>query len=300
DPFVEHEPLGEVSAGKPFTLSAQVVGIAPEATLSLVLNNLSGVWKTIRMERQDAYTFRAAVPAEVLTPGMVTYRIVVQQGENDYTTFPGNHKGNPFAWDYYQNDTWQTYVAAENGALEIFNAGKDRSLMVYPNLWRSDERQLITAEKPGQLILKLTSKDLTTGEHLLGWQHYIADKLEGRKTESGAFSKIVIRGRTAGAEPLQVKITFISADATAHSATVTLNNTLRDIEIPLNTLKPDRFMLLPRPYPGFHPFWFNNSKAGAFQLNQVEKVEVTVGHGINPAAYNKPYSLEVESIRLIK
>ncbi|MBD1396028.1 cellulase family glycosylhydrolase [Pontibacter sp. JH31] len=300
DPYVTHEPIPEVSAGKPFVLKALVTDITPQGKVTLLMNNLSGIWKTIEMKPLDVYTYQTEVPADILTPGLVNYRIMVQKGQDDYITFPGNHKGNPHAWDYYQDNKWQLYVAAENSALEIFNAGKDRNLMVYPNLWRSDERQLITAEKPGQLILKLSNKDLNMNEHVLGWQHYFADKLEGRRSELAEFQKLVLRARTDSKEPIQVKVTLISTEATAYGASITLHNTMQEMAIPLSALKPDKFMLLPRPYPGFHPFWFQAAGIGSFRLSQIEKIEVSLGQGIAPEHYDKPYSFEIESIWLSK
>ena len=299
-PYVFHEPLDEVTAGKTFFLKALVVGIAPQDKVTLLMNNLSGVWKTIEMKPLDAYTYSAEVPVDILTPGLVNYRIMVQKVEGDFTTFPGNHKGDPYAWDYYQNESWQMYVAAENSPLEIFNAGKDRNLMVYPNLWRSDERQLITGDKPGQLILKLSSKDLKMNHHVMGWQHYLADKLQSRRSELAGFQKLVIRARTVNNDPMQLKITLIGSDATAHAATVTLQNTMQEIAIPLNTFKPDRFMLLPRPYPGFHPFWFKSAGIGNLNIGRIEKIELTIGQGIAPASYDKPYTFEVEYVWLTK
>lgn len=297
---VSIEAIPEVTAGKPVSIKAIVAGIGREDKVSLLLHHLSGIWKTVEMKPQDAYTYTAELPADILSPGLLHYRILVQKGEQDFTTFPGGHKGDPFAWDYYQTDNWQLFVTAENAALQLFNATTDRNLMVYPNLWRSDERQLVTTEKPGQLVLKLTSKDLHMPEHVMGFQYYIGDKLMGRKSELGNFKKLVIRARTSKAGKEQLRVTLVGSDATAYAATVPLSDIMQEIEIPLSSFKPAAFMLLPRPYPGFHPFWFKRAKPGDMRLDQTEKIEVSIGHGATPADYAKPHSLEVESIWLTK
>ncbi|WP_299985812.1 cellulase family glycosylhydrolase [uncultured Pontibacter sp.] len=298
EPTVYHQPKQEVTANKSLSISAVIACIDPGDKVTLLMNNFSGVWKTIDMQEKVAYTWQAEVPVDILTPGLVQYRILVQKGQNDFTTYPGGHKGNPHAWDYTQQDYWQMRVAAENSALELFNAAYDRNLTVYPNLWRSEERQLITIQTPGQMALKLSRPNLKEGEPIIAWQHFVGSKLQNRRAELADFKRIIVKARTENKVPLQMKVTLVSKDAAAYSATVELKQQLQEIEIPLESLQPDSFILLPRPYPGFHPFRLKSASAGQFDLSQVEKIEVSIGEGIAPAAYGQPYTFEVASIWL--
>ncbi|WP_066832485.1 cellulase family glycosylhydrolase [Rufibacter ruber] len=297
-PFVAHAPVEEVSAGKPFAVSAQIVGIRPSARVSLQLSNLAGVYKTVGMEKVGAYRFQAEVPVELASPGLVNYRLLVQDGEKQYA-FPGGYEGDPWAWDNYRTDSWQTFVAAENGKLELFNATTDRALFVFPNLWRPEERALVTGETPKQLVLKLTAKELPK-EGTMGFQLFIGDKLKSRAAELATFDKLVLRVRTTGATPVPVQVGLISADATAFAASVNVGSSFQDIEIPLRALKPEAFMLLPRPYPGFHAFEFRSANPGAFSLPPVEKLEVRLGQLPPAAKAGQSYGLEVEKVWLEK
>ncbi|WP_237144209.1 cellulase family glycosylhydrolase [Pontibacter pamirensis] len=296
---VSHEPKNEVSSGSPFTIEAKIVGIDTAAKVSIAANSLSGAWKTVPMQQATPYTFQANVPADMATPGLIRYRIIVETKEGEFVTFPGGHKGNPWAWDYVESDTWQTYVASENGALELFNPTQDQNIFVYPNLWRPEERQYLTGEEPGQLILRLAAKELT-GEGVMGMQFYFGDKVKGRQGELPTFDRLVIRARTTNPEPVQAKVSLITDDASAYAANITLDNTFREIEVPLNSLQSSSFMLLPRPYPGFHPFWFKPGKVEPFNLNHAEKFEITVGEDLSPAEKGKPFSFEVEGVWLEK
>jgi hypothetical protein len=297
--YVSHEPYEEVSSGKSFTVEAKIVGADTTSTVSLSASNLSGVWETVPMQQVGPYIYKADLPASLATPGLVRYRIVVEAKAGEYVMFPGNHKGNPWAWDYVEGDTWQTYIAADNGNLEIFNATNDQDIILYPNLWRSDERQFLTGENPGQLSLRLTAKELS-GEGVMGMQYYFGDKIKGRKAELASFDRLVIRARTTNAAPVKAKVSLITAAAAAYAATFTLNSTMQEIEIPVSQLQPSRYMLLPRPYPGFHPFWFEPAKAGPFRLNQAEKLELSIGEGLAPAEKKQSYTLEVEAVWLRK
>jgi hypothetical protein len=299
-PSIWHIPYEEVSSGRPFELQAQIVGLEDSSKVTLLINNLSGVYKTIPLQEKTAYTYAAEVPAELTTPGLLQYRILIEKSKGEFYTFPGNHKGYPYAWDYYLNDTWQIYMASEKSALEIFNASQDRNLFVYPNLWRSDEKQFITSEEPGQLIFRLATKHLNNSEHMMGWQHEFADKLKGRKSELNSFNKLVIKARTGNTQPIQIKLALLTIHGTAYSTTVTITSAMQELSIPFSSLKLDRFILLPRPYPGFQPFWFQSSASLPFQIGQAEKLQISIGEGMSPADYEKPYSIEVEAIRLEK
>jgi hypothetical protein len=292
-----HQPIPEASADKPLTISSMIAGIDTSARATLYLNSFSGVWKAVKMQTQDGYTWSGQVPADMLTPGLVQYRIVVQQ-DKQATTFPGQHKGHPHNWDFHQQDFWQFRVAAPGSPLELFNAAHDRQLSIYPNLWRSDERQLLTTETPGQMMLRLTRKDVTDGEPIVAIQHFVGDKLAPRLSELETFRHLIIRAGTQNDKPMPLKVTLITRQGNAYSATVTLAGGVQELRIPLTSLQPDSFILLPRPYPGFHPFCFTSSQAIPFDLSQLEMLQLSIGEDIAPDADVSGYTFDIATIWL--
>jgi hypothetical protein len=297
--FVYHEPYYEVSAGLPLTITAQVAGV-DTGKVSLQLSRLGGAGggpfgRMIIMARGRAGEYIAEVPSELLEPGVLNYRIIVQQG-GEYAIFPGNFKQNPFAWDTYTNETWKTYIAQENGRLEIFDPTIDRQARIYPANRRGFQWLYTTSEKAGQLLLRLTASE-SSGDHTMGFQHFFGDKLKGRNSELSSFNKLMLRGRTGNSEPIRVKVTLTNEDAVSLSTFLTLSNTMQDVEVPLINLSVDSSLLLPRPYPGFLPLWFKAPATNAtFNLSDTEKIEVMSGFDVSSAGLNKPYSLEIESI----
>jgi hypothetical protein len=292
--YVQHEPYIEVSSGKPFTIVARVAGIDTGRVLVQVSRLGGGQGRTIPMIRKSGVEYIAEVPAELLAPGILNYRIIVQQG-NEFAVFPGNFKENPFAWDNYTYETWKTFVAQENGRLEIFNPTIDPIARIYPGFRRGFQSSYTASDKQGQLLLRLAATELN-GDHIIGFQHFFGDKLKGRNSELSSFDKLLIRGRTANSQPIKLKVTLINKDAVSLSTFIILSNTMQDIEVPLNNLKLDSSLLLPRPYPGFLPLWFKAAAPATFDLSGTEKIEVLSGFDVSPADLNKPYSLEIESI----
>jgi hypothetical protein len=298
--FLRHEPFKEVSAGKSFTISAQIVGLdSGKATLQISkLGGGFGSFRTIPMLRKSSSEYSAEIPSDFVTAGVLNYKIILQKG-NEFAVFPGNHKENPFAWDNYNNETWQTFVVPENAKLEIFNPLVDRTVRIYPAFKRGFQTSFITGTEPNQLIMRLSANELS-GEHTIGFVQYFADKLKGRFSEINSFNKLVIRARTLEPQPVKAKITLINKDGFAFSSSVTLTNSFQDIEIPLTDLKPDSMMLLPRPYPEFMPLWFKAKGESSFDLSEIEKVQVTIGTDVKESEFKRPFNLEVQSIWLPK
>jgi hypothetical protein len=309
--FLYHEPFVEISSGKPVTLTARIAGIdTGRATLQITRlggtgggggggGQGGGNTRSIPMTKNTASDFSAVVPADFLIPGMVNYRIILQKG-NDFAVFPGNIKTNPFAWDTYQNETWKTFVASETGRLELFNPTNDRTARLYPGFRRGFQSGYAAGDNSGQLLLRLNATELS-GDHTMGFQYYFADKVKGRSSELSGFTKLVVRARATGTQPVKAKVVLTNADAISAASWITLTDKFVDIEVPLNNLMADSSLLMPRPYPGFQALWFKGAgSANGFRLQDAEKVEITIGSELLPSEFNKPYGMEIQSIWLQK
>jgi hypothetical protein len=294
---LRHEAITEVSAGKSFTIQATVAGV-DTGGVSVQLNKLGGGFSRNIPMKKSGYEYTAEIPADVVTTGQLQYRIIVQQG-NDYAVYPGNIKGNPFAWDNYQFDTYKTNVAAEDASLELYNPANDRTVHVLPNFRRGFQTSYASGTSTGNLVFKLSITEMQADE-VMGFQTFIGDKLKPRSTELNSFDKIVVRGKTTAAQPANIKITLINRNGFAFAATLSVTDSFQDIELPLSDFKPDSALLMPRPYPGFQPLYFKSSATNEmFDLNDIEKIEITTTPSLQ-SSNNKAYSFEIESVRLSK
>jgi hypothetical protein len=295
--FLKHYPLKAVSAGKPFTITAKIVGL-DTGRANLQLSRRERGFRTIPMVRKSFSWYSAEVPADLVTAGILNYRILLQKG-NEFAMFPGNHKEDPFAWDYYINDTWETFVVNSNARLEVFNPTTDRSVQVYPGFRSGFQSSYITGVTPDQLIFRESTNELSAG-YSIGFVHYFANELPGRTSELDSFNKLIIKARTSDTQTVKAKITLINRDAFSFSTFITLTNSFQHIEVPLNNLVADSMLLLPRPYPAFLPLWFKSSGVSSFKLSDIEKIQITLGAELKEAAHTKSYSMEIESIWLEK
>jgi hypothetical protein len=182
-------------------------------------------------------------------------------------------KGNPYAWDNSNNETYQTVVADNKTGLELFNATSDRSQLVQYNPdWRNNFIRFVPADRSSQLALKLVASSLKTGQ-FMGCQFYFGDKIRARSSELSSFKTLVVKLRADTVAP--VKIGLIDRDAACYTSPVSLSNSWNEVRIPLTSLVPDSMLLLPRPYPGFLPLWFK-ADVPKISFDELEKLQILV------------------------
>ncbi len=244
------------------------------------------------MKKIVAGDYVAEIPADAVTAGILTYRIIVQKKNTEFIVFPGNHKGDPYTWDNTNEVTWQTIVATEKTSIDLFNTNTDRTQLVYYNPdWRNNTFSTISSDRSGQLAIKIVAKTLSEKQSM-GWQFYFGDKIKGRTIEMPDQRTIVVRLRAE--TPVNAKLILVTKDAKSFSAPLLAGNEWKELRIPVSGMQPDSFLLLPRPYPGFLPLWFNRSSAGNFYLPDAEKLQIVCfGEG-------RSAELEIASVWLEK
>lgn len=294
DPFVTHKPASEVPTGKAFTIHATLVGVDSADKLTVELRHSANLWKTVPLQRVTAYDYQAVVPADMATPGAINYRIMIQKRNGTFFVFPGGHRGDPYAWDAYVNESWETFVVTESTPLVLFNPTTDRqNLTLYNPDWRTNTVGYITAGEPHQLVQRMTMSSPAAGQ-VMGWHSYVGDKLQSRTGDGTTFTRLVVRGRSGAGDTASVRVALITKDAQAFAATITLDSDMRSVEVPLASLVRDSMLLLPRPYPGFLPLWFQPAAAQSLRLSEVEKLEVFFRAG----EATRPREVQVESVHL--
>lgn len=297
DIFLNHLAVKELTVHEAYTIKAKIVGANEATKVSLAISSPS--WKTIEMKAENTYDYTAVIPAELLNVGVLRYKIIIKQGDK-YQTFPGNHSGNPYAWDNYINENWESLIVPNNADLEIYNAAIHQNINVFPSQWGNNVKvNYSVGASPRQVLWSISTNKLGQ-DYVLGFQHEFSNQIKGRKSEVDFFTKVIIRARTLDEKPVEARIAFININAKAFAAKVMLSNQFKDIEIPLSALNPDAMLLLPRPYPAFMPLWFKSNSTESFKIADTEKVEFTIGSMLQNLASDQPYSFQIESIILKK
>jgi len=286
--YVNHTAAPAITAGGPYAIEAHIVGVDTGAVKLELRHSVSG-WKTVPMQRTMANTYVAAVPAELLVQGVLDYRILVQKQDTTYT-FPGGHAGDPYAWDYYYNDTYETMVVP-GAAVSLFNATIDRTnISIYNSDWNRNTVRFTTTKNPGALAIQLMANGQTPQQGL-GFQLYVGGKLIGRSVN--ALNTLVVKAESNSPQKLTLRL--ITKSGAAFSKTILLDTTMQMIRLPMTELQRDSMLLLPRPYPGFMPLYFKSGSTEAFSLKDLDKLQVSI---LESTISNEPAVVNVEAVWL--
>lgn len=291
---LRHEALHSVTEKKPFLIKA-IIHADDSAKVTVQLSQLGGgLFRNLTMKKRQNEEFVADVPADIVLGGQLQYKILVEE-KGDFTIYPGAVKGNPYDWQNIHNQFYTTIVASETTDLELYNPAKDQRPQFHPTFRRNVQTAYV-AGKSEALALKLSATGLSEGE-VMGFQHYVGDKLAGRKTEK--FNKVLMKVKTNEMSNAVAKIILIDSDANAFSAEITLTPQFSIQEVPLSNFRPDAYVLMPRPYPTFQAIFFSSSAAKVVDTGKIESIEVIMGEPVS-ASDKRSYSIEIEQIKLLK
>jgi len=171
------------------------------------------------------------------------------------------------AEDLFVKKPVETNVA--DGRLVLFDGTDGGNVVVYAPSWETDPYAFI---KPagGRAYLSLKHKP-SGGTQLGGVQVNVGDVLN--KAETPIRDWKVTVGISAE-RPGVAKLILVDKQGNAISGTINIGKGGTEAAIAMQTMVPDQFMLLPRPYPGFQPLYFGGKGAQPFQLQDLEKIQV--------------------------
>lgn len=261
---IAHHPLGTATAGHPIDIHANIAGIAPGDKVMLLVNRLYGASRRIEMQGNGEGAYHATVPAELVQPGVLQYRIKVKTSE---TTL------------------WETKIVQAGSDVVLYDPATDRHALIYPPYRRNSPAEYVTDSLHGNLALRFS-----TG----GFLHETTQHFAGRKNEDASWKQITVHAVTNSTQPVTAKLYIVDEDAFAWSATFTITSSTDGIALPLSSFRPDSLLLLPRPYPGFHPLWFDAKQTTAPDLRRIERTGILIEQNTTESPVN------ISSIRLQK
>ncbi len=98
--------------------------------------------------------------------------------------------------------------------------------------------------------------------------------------------------------PCKLQVALVMKDGSAYGGVITVGVDAADYSINLADLKSVNLVTLPRPYPGFLPYFFKPSAVCDFDISSVETIQVSIGPGIAADQLRAKHGIAIESIRL--
>ncbi len=252
----------------------------------------------IPMEKLNEYIYRALIPDTLVRPGMLNYTILAESASGKITVWPGGVNGPPAGWDYYNPETYSVRVIPAGGEVQLFSAesmGQTNTFTGSPGLRSST----LLSGVPGKTTQIFTAATVTgqqlrpnTSGVIYAMQNYIGDQIRSISGHAEKYSRIVINGKATG-KPVKLRVSLVDNKGNAFGADAILTQDKELQTVNLSNLKRCPMLLLPRPYPGFLPFWYEG-KDDRFSLADIERLQLIVPVGEN----REPEGFELSSITL--
>ncbi|MRT93007.1 membrane or secreted protein [Ancylomarina sp. 16SWW S1-10-2] len=301
--YALHTAPREVCVGKALKLSVQVISPKMPEKVELVLMGV-GNGKAIAMKAVDSYTYEVEVPdAYLAKKGLLRYYISVKNGDA-YLIYPAGKKDESlvkrrfYADDRFLDDTapYTIRLVSSDASICIFNADEDWRLLTKAD--RKNKIDLVPSSTPGKSEILFQVNNLNKEPHDYSMRSYCRERIEERLTDLGTKKALVVHGHSLNNKSCNIQLTLLTRDGTAFGASLTLDKTSGNYELPFSKLKQVKSVLLPRPYPKFHAYWFEPLGKSKFDIREVESIQISIGPGIPEPEYGDKQGVAIGWIEL--
>ena len=299
---VIHSPAPEILEGASYTIEALIV--STQEPKSVTVSILTGSRpKVYEMKKASGYRYTVTIPKAEINEGFLLYFITVNENEKTIT-YPGGQAGSPADWDFNARDPFQVEILSPSSPIYIFEALTDNDEM--SRIWNKGSSFVPLAE-PGKAEIRVSIEKLFTIDpenpnanrvHDYSMRYYFGKKIRGSASSLSAKVEIVFRGRSVSTKPCWVQLALITKQGEAYGGVVKVESATADYKLKISELRKVKLVTLPRPYPTFLPYFFEDDRGGKMDINAIESLQISVGPGTPENELGNTYELAVESVRL--
>lgn len=286
--FLQNAPE-QISEGQPIEVSVKIVSpVIPISRLTLQPSGGGGRRGfgrsrpiAINMEKADEYLYKATIPDSLVKAGKLTYTIIAESTSGKVTVYPGGIEGPATSWDYFNPETYSIRVLPVESEVQLFNAeSSDQALTFSGNF--NLRSNLVLSGVTGESKLKFAPgrSEFGQGRPNTSGVNYVIQNYIGNITlviskYADKYTQILIHGK-ASDKPVKIEVALINKDGNTFTGKIVLSAD-QDVQvINLKDLLEGRMFLLPRPYPGFLPFWYTAKNKKPFSLSEIERIQLLV------------------------
>lgn len=309
---VLHTPVTAVTAGHSFVINARIVSAQEPQSVQIAVFARRPQAYVLNMIKTGGYDYSVTIPDSLAREGYLNYYISVK--ENGMArTYPSGLTGQPTDWDYYDNNAYRVAVLAKTAPVYLFNATTDIDQMarhfsyIYAGRkWVSDSYvSPVSEDNKAALLLnvaKLFEEDpeYRTREKIYdcSFRQYAGNKIAERKQDLPAMKELVFNGYALNGKPCKIQLALVMKDGSAYGGIISVDKDRKEYHLPLADLKPVKYVLMPRPYPTFLPYYFDNGPISKYETGEVESIQFSIGPGIPEVELNDRHGVAIETVRL--
>lgn len=294
---VIHQPPRELSAGKDYNLTAEI--ITPHVPEEIVLYYYArGRLKNLSMKHKTGFTYECTIPGADISHGVMEYFISLKNN-GTISTFPDGTKTNPTNWDFYFDASYRVRVVPSDFPIQLFKPDEDYTKTL--RIWAPSS---LTPLPAGNTALKIMLDnpeqhcyfDSVSGHYLYPVRFYFGDVIRFRKNDLPEKKHLFIRCKTNLSSMIEFRVGLVDDHCNVFDNVIHPDQEWRDFTISVESLRPNKLALLPRGYPNFLPFWFESNARTNLNITRIENLQLLL---IIPSSLkNHRLELEIESVQL--
>lgn len=297
--YLIHEPSKTITANSRLNIEAIVVSDREIEKVEAWFQNGS-TYNSVELTAKNNYDYSAEIPESLIKNGFLSYRIIVSTDDGS-VTFPGGVEGSPSNWDFYSEAKYQTRILKEASPITLFNPATDSNNLVIG--WSPKNNLVPVHENEAEFqvgIDSLFKEDVENTEakpiYDYSFRYNFQKKIASRNLNGR--NRIVIKASTLHDKTGKIQVALLMNNGASFGKTIELTNEIQEIEIDLEDLEPVKTVTLPRPYPGFLPYYFDHSYSGEFKIEDIEAIQFSIGPGMEQENLQKPLSVGIREVRL--
>lgn len=297
--YVIHKPLKTIEIGEDLMIQAKVVSPNKIEKVEVIVPVGYQKVDKFKMEKTATFSYATKIPNTRILGGAFKYYVVVTT-DGGQKSFPNDIEGSPEDWDFVSKAKYETRVVPNNWIVPLFDAlDKDQNI-IWPSQWNGPKYSVnnITSKFLSDRFLNITVQDLNFKRSDMTFKIMVDDKVKTSQVLLAKVDTLVVVGNSGSKTKQKVQIAFQLNNASVLGKIVELNNSEDTIVINFQDLKKVPQVLLPRPFPGFQPYWFESKEQDVFDPKKIEAIQISIGPGIPEDEKAASQHLEIEKIYL--
>lgn len=299
--IVSHTPLPQLSGNQKHTISVDVSSRNNIENVSIYYTT-GWRWKNVEMEPKSGFTYEANIDLSDVDEGVLQYYVVVND-QSGTTTFPPEKPGLPFQWDFYDRNPYRIKIIDVKTPIMLYDPEKDFSDLSYQ--WRQgihNESQFL----PGNTATHFPIKELSRldEENLLGQKiydytirHFLNPSISG--ISLAGKTNLVVMAKSLEKYKVPVQVALVDKYGNAYGAVINTGKEYDAFELKIENLKPVNLVTMPRPYPTFLPYFYqNNNKQINLDIKELQSLQISVGPQLNDREKEQSQGFAIKYIYL--
>jgi hypothetical protein len=299
---VLHTPSEVITEGSSYVVDALIaaINVPDKVTVSMLAGFRPKVYE---MKKVSGYRYAVTIPAEEIKEGFLRYFITVGTDKKQLT-YPSGVEGSPSAWDFDAHHPFEVKILPTSSPVYLFDALTDNDEL--SRVWNKSS-SFAPAAEPGKAEIRVNVEKLFIVDpenpkaqslHDYSMRYYFGKKIEGLKKTLIGKKEIIFRGRSLETKPCWIQLALLTRKGEAFGGVVKVESTSADYKVPISALERVKLVTLPRPYPTFLSYFFDDKRSTSLNIEDIETLQISIGPGIPESELSSCHAVAIESVRL--